>query len=110
MRKTMKMLTRPEELILLSVLRLKEEAYCVSVFDDIQSMTGQTWTLGSIYPPLYRLEQRGLLESRLGEPTAERGGKRKRYYRVTREGLQALQEMKRLHEASWKDINKLAYE
>ena len=57
----MKLLTRPEELILLTVLRLKDEAYCVPIFDEIQKLTEKNWTLGSIYPPLYRLEQRGLL-------------------------------------------------
>ena len=106
----MKMLTRPEELILLSVLRLKQEAYCVSIFDEIQSVTGKTWTLGSIYPPLYRLEERGFLESKMGEPTSERGGKRKRFYRVTKEGLRALEAMKLLHEKSWDGINDLVYE
>lgn len=106
----MKMLTMPEELILLSILRLKKEAYCVSIFDEIQAMTGKTWTLGSIYPPLYRLEERGLLESRMGEPTAERGGKRKRYYRVTREGMKALRAMRELHDKSWEGIGEMAYE
>lgn len=104
------MLTRPEELILLTVLKLKEDAYCVPIYDEIQKMPGKDWTLGSIYPPLYRLEQKGFLTSEMGEPTAERGGKRKRFYRITPKGLEALQEIKRLHEASWNGMNDLVFE
>ena len=100
----MKLLTRTEELILLTVLRLEENAYCVPIFDEIQKVSGKKWTLGSIYPPLYRLEKNGLLKSYLGDPTSERGGKSKRYFKVTPAGLNALQEINRLHHESWKGL------
>lgn len=106
----MKLLTRPEELILLTILRLKKEAYCVPIYDEIQKVSGRKGTLGSIYPPLYRLEQNGFLESYLGNPTAERGGKRKRYYKVTPDGKKALQEIRKLQEASWNGMTDMIFE
>lgn len=106
----MKFLSRAEELILLTVLRLKENAYCVPIYDEIQRISDKKWTLGSIYPPLYRLEQNGFLKSNLGSPTAQRGGKSKRFYEVTPKGLEALQEIKKLQEASWAGLNDIAFE
>ena len=100
----MKMLSRPEELILLSVLRLDQVAYCVPIFEEVQRMTGMEWSLGSIYPPLYRLEERGLLSSALGEPTAERGGKRKRFYQVTEAGREALRETRAMNASAWEGM------
>jgi DNA-binding PadR family transcriptional regulator len=97
----MKHLSRIEELILLTVFRLKEEAYCVPIFDHIQTISPNKLTLGSIYPPLYRLEKNGYLESHLGDPTTQRGGKSKRFYRVTEKGLEELQAIRKLQEASW---------
>jgi DNA-binding PadR family transcriptional regulator len=99
-----KFLTRPEELILLTVLRLKDNAYCIPIFDELQKLSPKKWTLGSIYGPLYRLEQKGLLHSFLGDPSSERGGKSKRFYRLTSRGIQALQEIRRLETASWQGL------
>lgn len=101
----MKYLTRAEELILLAIVRLKDEAYCVPIFDQIQEMSGKDWTLGSIYNPLYRLEKNGLVKSCLGAPSAERGGKSKRYYKVTKTGINALQDIRKLNEQSWDEIS-----
>jgi len=106
----MKLLTRAEELILLAILKLKETAYCVPIFDQVQQFSEIKWTLGGIYIPLYRLEQKGYLKSHFGNPTAERGGKSKRFYEVTPEGIKALQEIKKLQDASWEGISDLVYE
>ena len=103
----MKLISRTEELILLAVLRLQENAYCVPIFDYLNSVTGKKWTLGTIYGPLYRLEQNGYLESFLGSPSAERGGKSKRFYKVTPKGLRALQEIRRLQDLSWDGLTGL---
>ena len=65
------------------------------------TISPQKLTLGSIYTPLYRLEQKGFVESYLGNPSHKRGGKSKRFYRVTEEGLKALKEIKILQEKSW---------
>ena len=106
----MKLLTRPEELILLAIWKLKDNAYCVPILDLIEEFTGKKWTLGSIYIPLYRLERMGYLESILGEPTVERGGKSKRFYSITADGINALKEIKNVHNASWDGINDMQFE
>lgn len=100
----MKYLSRAEELILLAVIQLGENAYCVPIFDKIQEMSGKEWTLGSIYNPLYRLEKNNFLESHMGEPSSERGGKSKRFYKITPLGVKALQEIRKLNEISWNNV------
>ena len=100
----MKFLTRSEELILLSILRLEDNAYCVPIFEEIQKVSDKKWTLGGIYGPLYRLAQNGYLVSYLGDPSAERGGKSKRYYKVTPAGMKALQAVRKIHDASWNGL------
>lgn len=105
----MKLITRAEELILLAVLRLKEEAYCVPIYDQLNRMSDKKWTMGSIYGPLYRLEQDGYLVSKMGDPSPERGGKSKRYYQLTPKGMKALREIRRLQSLSWEGLEDLAF-
>jgi PadR family transcriptional regulator, regulatory protein PadR len=80
-----------EQMVLMAVLRLADP-YPVSVRDEIGAITGLELSRGTIYVTLHRLERRGLVESWLGEPTPERGGKAKRCFRVTARGRQALRE------------------
>jgi PadR family transcriptional regulator PadR len=103
----MKLLTRSEEMILLSILRLKENAYCVPIFDEIQRITQKKWTMGGIYIPLYRLEKNGYVESHLGQPTATRGGKSKRFYRLTPKGLKSLEAIKKIEKAMWEGLTQV---
>lgn len=98
------MLTRAEEYILLSVSRLKDQAYSVEIRKDLQQVTGKFWSFGAVYMPLDRLEKRGLLDSYLADPTPERGGRSKRIYAPTKRGLEALEEIRKIHEAAWKGI------
>lgn len=95
------LLSRTEEIVLLAVYRLEGNAYGVSVRDAVQANTGISLSVGAVYVPLERLTRRGLLSTRTGEPTPERGGRSKRYYRVTAEGLAALQNVRRLQRAIW---------
>jgi PadR family transcriptional regulator PadR len=74
----------------MALLRLKEGAYGAEVHREIESRTGRSVVVGAVYTGLARLEQSGLISSMVGEPTPERGGRRKRYYRVEATGLQAL--------------------
>jgi len=99
-----RMLTRAEEYLLLAVIKLKENAYPVSIFDEIGKTTGASWTMGAIYFPLQRLEEKGLLTSLLGDPTPERGGKSRRFYRITEAGLEALTAARRAQEGMWRGI------
>ena len=96
-----RILTRSEEFLLLAVVRLGDRAYPVSIFDEIVETTGSSLTLGAIYFPLQRLEKRGFLTSSLGDPTADRSGKSKRYYLATKEGLQALAITRKAQERMW---------
>lgn len=106
----MKLLTRLEELILLAILKLEDNAYCVTIFDHVEGVSDKKGTIGSIYLPLYRLEKAGFIVSHLGKPSAERGGKRKRFYTVTPQGIRALKEVKKVHAASWEGISDLLIE
>lgn len=80
-----------EHLLLLALLR-RPDAHGTVVRDEIDARTGRAPSPGAIYTALSRLERRGLVSSRLGDPTPERGGKRKRHYSLRAEGERALRE------------------
>lgn len=84
------MLGELEQLVLLAVLRVGGGAYGVPVHHEILRRTGRDLTLGTIYKTLNRLETKGLVSSRFGAPTPERGGKATRCYAVTAEGKRSL--------------------
>jgi DNA-binding PadR family transcriptional regulator len=84
-----------EHLLLLTVLRLGERAYGVSIRKEILDLAGKDVAVGAIYTALDRLSKKGFVESWLGEPTTERGGRAKRFYRVTSAGRAALVETDR---------------
>jgi PadR family transcriptional regulator, regulatory protein PadR len=79
-----------EQLVLLAVLRLGDEAYAVPVRQAIEVAAGRSVSRGALYTTLERLEAKGLLSSRMGEPTTDRGGRARRYHSVTPAGLRAL--------------------
>jgi PadR family transcriptional regulator, regulatory protein PadR len=79
-----------EQRILFALVRLGSDAYGVTIRRDIEERTGRAVSPGALYTALARLERRGLVASRLGDPTPERGGKRKRLYRVQPAGERAL--------------------
>jgi DNA-binding PadR family transcriptional regulator len=79
-----------EQLVMLALVRLGAEAYGVSVSQDLIDRTGRDVSLAAVYKTLERLEDKGYVGSRLGEPTAERGGRRKKHYRLLAPGSRAL--------------------
>jgi DNA-binding PadR family transcriptional regulator len=79
-----------EQLVLLALVRLGTEAYGVAIRDEIEQRAGRDVALGAVYTTLLRLENKGLAASRLGDPTPERGGRRKKFYRPTAAGQRAL--------------------
>ncbi len=81
-----------EMLVMLAVLRLGSVAYGVTVREELERETSRTLTLGTIYKTLGRLEAKGHLRSRASEPTAERGGRRKKLYQLTPSGLAAVRD------------------
>ena len=104
----MKILSKPEELLLLSICNLSDRAYGVEILNFLTEKTGNEWSIGSIYVPLDRLARMGLVETYQGEPTAKRGGRSKRFYRITKNGLKALRQSRELSEDMWSGISELA--
>lgn len=86
----MKVLSGNDELLLLTILALKENAYGATIMQLLTEVTGREWSIGAIYDPLHRLEKTGLVRSSLTTPTPERGGRSKRVYEITKRGLEAL--------------------
>jgi PadR family transcriptional regulator PadR len=81
-----------EQVVLLSILRLDDDAYGVTIRSEISKCTGREPAPGALYTTLDRLEEKGLVRSRLGDPTPERGGRSKRYFKVSAKGMKALTE------------------
>lgn len=88
----MKILSGNDEILLLTILALKENAYGATIMQHLSDVTGREWSIGAIYDPLYRLEKTGYVHSFLTPPTPERGGKSKRVYSVSKRGLEALRQ------------------
>ncbi len=79
-----------EHIVLLGLLRLGDRAYGVTVRQEIEVRTAREVSIGAIYATLDRLQAKGYVKSRLGEPTAERGGRSKRFFQVTAKGMTAV--------------------
>ena len=101
----MKLLSRAEELLLLAVWRLQENAYAVTIRDQLLEVTGKSWAFGALFVSLDRLVKKGYLTSVLGEPTPERGGRSKRMYSLTRGGLQALIRIREIQRTVWDGVS-----
>ena len=94
-----------EQLILLALARLGDDAYGVSIRQEIAARTGRDVNIGAVYATLDRLEAKGLTASKTGEPTAARGGRAKRYFHLTAAGQLALQESCRALESMMQGLN-----
>ena len=79
-----------EKLVMLAVLHLGHEAYGAAIIQELEERTGRTTSAGAVYVALRRLEKKGHVTSRLGEPSPQRGGRPKRYFVVGHEGVEAL--------------------
>jgi PadR family transcriptional regulator, regulatory protein PadR len=79
-----------EHIVILALLRLGDRAYGVTVRQEIEARTGREVSIGAIYATLDRLEGKGYVKSQFGEPTPERGGRSKRFFRVTAKGMSAV--------------------
>ena len=105
----MKYLTRKEELILLAIFRLEDRASLVKIREHLTITTGHEWTVGNVYVPLDRMSKLGYLESRIGDPTAQRGGKAVKFYRLSKKGEEALFELREVHDRMWAGIPEMAW-
>lgn len=93
--------------VMLIVIRLGEEAYGVPISHEIKERTGRNVAFATVYSTLERLQRKGLVTSHLGDPSPERGGRAKRYFRVTKAGLQAVREAKRNLVRLWRGLREL---
>jgi PadR family transcriptional regulator PadR len=97
-----------EELVLLTVGILFPEAYGVAVMDEIENRAGRVLNISAVHAVLTRLEEKGLLKSRMGEPSDERGGRRKRIFTLTAAGKRSLEEANELRNQLYNQIPKVA--
>ncbi len=96
-----------ELLVMLCVIRLGEGAYGVPISREIEQRTGRDVAFGTVYATLERLQKKGLVRSNLGDPTPERGGRAKRYFRVTSAGLRTVRETKQSLIGLWQGLREL---
>src|ERR1700758_1489496 len=96
-----------ELMVMLVVIRLGENAYGVPISEELEKRTGRDVAIGSVYAALERLEDKGFVTSELGEPTAERGGRAKRYFHVTGRGLKEVRDTQRALVKLWQGLPQL---
>ncbi|MFK7951644.1 MAG: PadR family transcriptional regulator [Ekhidna sp.] len=99
-----------EEVVMLTVAILYEDAYGISIKEDIENRMQRKVSVGAMRTALSRLEKKGFLRSEFGEATAVRGGKRKRYFRVTTEGKKALEQVMESRKKLWEAIPSMAFD
>lgn len=97
-----------EHFVLVALLRLGGESYGVPILDEIAARTERQVSRPAVYIALRRLESKGLVASRMGEATAERGGRAKRYFKLTKVGARQLEQTRVAFERMWADVAHLA--
>jgi PadR family transcriptional regulator PadR len=96
-----------EQIVLLAVLRVGEDAYGVPIRQEIERRTGRSLTVGALYRTLDRLETKGYVTSSFGDPTPERGGRSRRYFRIRPLGLRTLRASREALAAMWEGLDPL---
>lgn len=93
-----------EQIVLLSLLRLGNDGYGIEAQQEIEAQTGREVSIGALYRALARLERKGYVAYRMGEPTPHRGGRAKKYFRVTRRGQEALARTRGALASMWEGV------
>lgn len=96
-----------ELIVMLVLLRLGDNTYGVPILREIEENTGREVGIGSVYAALQRLERKGMVSSRVGEPTPERGGRAKKYFHVTNAGMRQVRATQKALVALWKGLPQL---
>jgi PadR family transcriptional regulator PadR len=96
-----------ELMVLLALMRLGDDAYGVPISEEIEKQSGREVALGTVYAALERLGEKGLVDSELGEPTAQRGGRAKRYFHPTKRGVRAVREARTALINLWRGLREL---
>lgn len=105
----MNILSRSEEIVLLAVWKLQDNAYGVPIRDQVSRDTRQEWSFGAVYKPLKQLLHKGYVEKNATAPFAERGGRSKYMYTLTPDGRKALREIRKIHQALWTEACEAAF-
>jgi PadR family transcriptional regulator PadR len=93
-----------EEIVLIITASLEGDAYGVTITNELEKKTGRSVGFNTVHTTLQRLEDKGLIKSTMGGATAERGGRRKRYFTITALGSRTLRELKAMRERLWKEL------
>ena len=103
----MELITRLEEAILIAILGLEDDAYGVTINREVSRMFHKRYTMGALYFALDQLAKKELVERMIGNPTPERGGRSKTFYRLTLEGREALEAVRRHQESLWSSLPRI---
>jgi DNA-binding PadR family transcriptional regulator len=98
----MKVMTRADEILLLAILRLKENAWATTIIKEIKKRTGKELTFGSLWVSLDSLYKKGYINKKIAEEPPARGGRKKIFYSLTKSGAKALQEAREFQNTLWK--------
>lgn len=97
-----------EQIVLLAVLRLRNDAYGVTIRREIAERAGRDVSFGAVYSALDRLEEKGFVSSRMGDPTPERGGRAKKFYKIEAPGARALNQARETADRMWAGLGPIA--
>ena len=106
----MKELTKIEEILLLAIWRLKDNAYGVKIRQYVSQIIGKEFTYGNLYSALSQLAKKKYVKKTLGEPTKDRRGRQKIYYSVSALGMKALKAAREMNQKMWEDITDYAFD
>lgn len=99
-----------EQLVLLAILRLGSDAYGVPIVQEIEGRTGRSVSRAAVYIALRRLQGKGLVSSHMAEPTPERGGRAKRFFRIEKAGIESVRQSRRALISMWEDLGPILEE
>ena len=99
-----------EELVLLAIAVLNDNAYGITVKSELEERLNRSVSIGALQTSLKRLEDKGFISSFLGEPTQKRGGKRKRFYQISKAGFQMLDEVREIRSKLWTSIPSVVFD
>jgi DNA-binding PadR family transcriptional regulator len=106
----MKEISKAEEMVLLTILRLGDEAYGVTIRRQLRKDTGKDYTYGTLYGLLRQMDQKGYIRKTKGEPLPQKGGRGKSYFKLTPAGIRTLKDAAELHRRIWKDFQVFSWE
>lgn len=103
-------MSKAEEMVLLAIWRLADDAYGVTIRRQIRRDTGKDYTYGTLYGLLRQMSRKGYIKKFRTEPLPRKGGRSKTYFKLTSSGIRALKEAIALHKRIWKDISEISFD